>query len=111
MYFDTKVNWQIDLHWTTNKMYMIGKCQHQEIMSKFCFDSPQLKTTFSTDSRVQNMFDILLDDEMEKEKKEKVGIFCNVKQNPRDTFLFLLFVSIWMNRVIGFTSAILTHYV
>lgn len=33
----------------------------------------QLKTTFSTDSRVQNMFDILLDDEMDKEKKEKVS--------------------------------------
>lgn len=35
---------------------------------------PQLKTTFSTDSRVQNMFDILLDEEMEKDKREKVGI-------------------------------------
>lgn len=34
--------------------------------------SPQLKTTFSTDSRVQNMFDILLSDEMEKDKREKV---------------------------------------
>ncbi|XP_045891041.1 protein unc-45 homolog B isoform X3 [Micropterus dolomieu] len=33
----------------------------------------KLKTTFSTDSRVQNMFDILLDDEMEKEKKEKAA--------------------------------------
>lgn len=33
----------------------------------------QLKTTFSTDSRVQNMFEILLDDEMDKEKKEKVS--------------------------------------
>lgn len=32
----------------------------------------QLKTTFSTDSRVQNMFDILLDEEMDKDKKEKV---------------------------------------
>lgn len=32
----------------------------------------QLKTTFSTDSRVQNMFDILLSDETDKEKKEKV---------------------------------------
>lgn len=43
----------------------------------FYFDSPQLKTTFSTDSRVQNMFDILLDDEMEKDKREKVGnFFC-----------------------------------
>ncbi len=40
----------------------------------FHFDPPQLKTTFSTDSRVQNMFDILLDDEMEKDKREKVGI-------------------------------------
>ncbi|XP_045891044.1 protein unc-45 homolog B isoform X5 [Micropterus dolomieu] len=36
------------------------------------FDT-KLKTTFSTDSRVQNMFDILLDDEMEKEKKEKAA--------------------------------------
>lgn len=44
------------------------------------FDSPQLKTTFSTDSRVQNMFDILLDDEMETEKRERVGIFCILKQ-------------------------------
>lgn len=34
---------------------------------------PQLKTTFSTDSRVQNMFDILLSDEADKDKKEKVG--------------------------------------
>ncbi|XP_076586644.1 protein unc-45 homolog B [Chaetodon auriga] len=33
----------------------------------------KLKTTFSTDSRVQNMFDILLDDEMDKEKKEKAA--------------------------------------
>ncbi|XP_070689613.1 protein unc-45 homolog B [Pempheris klunzingeri] len=33
----------------------------------------KLKTTFSTDSRVQNMFDILLDDEMEKEKREKAA--------------------------------------
>ncbi|XP_057687724.1 protein unc-45 homolog B isoform X2 [Corythoichthys intestinalis] len=33
----------------------------------------KLKTTFSTDSRVQNMFDILLDDEMEKDKKEKAA--------------------------------------
>uniref|UniRef100_A0A8C8ID14 Protein unc-45 homolog B n=1 Tax=Oncorhynchus tshawytscha TaxID=74940 RepID=A0A8C8ID14_ONCTS len=30
----------------------------------------KLKTTFSTDSRVQNMFDILLDEEMDKDKKE-----------------------------------------
>lgn len=34
--------------------------------------SPQLKTTFSTDSRVQNMFDILFSDESDKEKQEKV---------------------------------------
>lgn len=34
--------------------------------------SPQLKTTFSTDSRVQNMFDILFSDESDKEKREKV---------------------------------------
>ncbi|XP_035999482.1 protein unc-45 homolog B isoform X1 [Fundulus heteroclitus] len=33
----------------------------------------KLKTTFSTDSRVQNMFDILLDEEMDKEKKEKAA--------------------------------------
>ncbi|XP_030637881.1 protein unc-45 homolog B [Chanos chanos] len=33
----------------------------------------KLKTTFSTDSRVQNMFDILLDDEMDKDKKEKAA--------------------------------------
>ncbi|TDH12715.1 hypothetical protein EPR50_G00049760 [Perca flavescens] len=33
----------------------------------------KLKTTFSTDSRVQNMFDILLDDEMETEKKERAA--------------------------------------
>uniref|UniRef100_A0A671U7P3 Unc-45 myosin chaperone B n=1 Tax=Sparus aurata TaxID=8175 RepID=A0A671U7P3_SPAAU len=30
-------------------------------------------TTFSTDSRVQNMFEILLDDEMEKDKREKAA--------------------------------------
>lgn len=41
-------------------------------------NSPQLKTTFSTDSRVQNMFDILLDDEMEKEKREKVSISLHI---------------------------------
>ena len=52
---------------------MTGMCRRQEIMS-VCFDSPQLKTTFSTDSRVQNMFEILLDDEMEKDKREKVSI-------------------------------------
>ena len=40
--------------------------------------SPQLKTTFSTDSRVQNMFDILLDAEMEKDKREKVGFILNL---------------------------------
>ncbi|CAN9513305.1 unnamed protein product [Ophioblennius macclurei] len=33
----------------------------------------KLKTTFSTDSRVQNMFDIMLDEEMEKDKKEKAA--------------------------------------
>ncbi|XP_071755906.1 protein unc-45 homolog B [Centroberyx gerrardi] len=33
----------------------------------------KLKTTFSTDSRVQNMFDILLDEEMEKDKREKAA--------------------------------------
>ncbi|XP_034450554.1 protein unc-45 homolog B isoform X1 [Hippoglossus hippoglossus] len=33
----------------------------------------KLKTTFSTDSRVQNMFDILLDAEMEKDKREKAA--------------------------------------
>uniref|UniRef100_A0A674PCT6 Unc-45 myosin chaperone B n=1 Tax=Takifugu rubripes TaxID=31033 RepID=A0A674PCT6_TAKRU len=33
----------------------------------------QAKTTFSTDSRVQNMFDILLDEEMGKENKEKAA--------------------------------------
>ncbi|KAM6931263.1 protein unc-45 homolog B [Xenentodon cancila] len=33
----------------------------------------KLKTTFSTDSRVQNMFDILFDEEMDKEKKEKAA--------------------------------------
>uniref|UniRef100_A0A3Q1AMS4 Protein unc-45 homolog B n=1 Tax=Amphiprion ocellaris TaxID=80972 RepID=A0A3Q1AMS4_AMPOC len=35
--------------------------------------SLQLKTTFSTDSRVQNMFEILLDEEMEKDKREKAA--------------------------------------
>lgn len=45
------------------------------VWTKLHFASPQLKTTFSTDSRVQNMFDILLDEEMEKEKREKVGVF------------------------------------
>lgn len=33
----------------------------------------KLKTSFSTDSRVQNMFDILMDDEMEKDKQEKAA--------------------------------------
>uniref|UniRef100_A0A8C6PC79 Protein unc-45 homolog B n=1 Tax=Nothobranchius furzeri TaxID=105023 RepID=A0A8C6PC79_NOTFU len=33
----------------------------------------KLKTTFSTDSRVQNMFDILLDEEMDKERTEKAA--------------------------------------
>uniref|UniRef100_A0A8C7ZX05 Protein unc-45 homolog B n=1 Tax=Oryzias sinensis TaxID=183150 RepID=A0A8C7ZX05_9TELE len=33
----------------------------------------KLKTTFSTDSRVQNMFDILFDEEMDKDKKEKAA--------------------------------------
>uniref|UniRef100_A0A6Q2X2V3 Protein unc-45 homolog B n=2 Tax=Esox lucius TaxID=8010 RepID=A0A6Q2X2V3_ESOLU len=33
----------------------------------------KLKTSFSTDSRVQNMFDILLDEESDKEKKEKAA--------------------------------------
>ncbi|XP_077418271.1 protein unc-45 homolog B [Vanacampus margaritifer] len=33
----------------------------------------KLKTTFSTDSRVQNMFDILLDEEMDRDKKEKAA--------------------------------------
>ncbi|KAJ0019339.1 hypothetical protein NQD34_006908 [Periophthalmus magnuspinnatus] len=33
----------------------------------------KLKTSFSTDSRVQNMFDILLDAEMETDKKEKAA--------------------------------------
>ncbi|XP_047448646.1 protein unc-45 homolog B isoform X1 [Mugil cephalus] len=33
----------------------------------------KLKTTFSTDSRVQNMFDILLNEEMEKDKQEKAA--------------------------------------
>ncbi|XP_017540512.1 protein unc-45 homolog B [Pygocentrus nattereri] len=33
----------------------------------------KLKTTFSTDSRVQNMFDILLSEEEDKEKKEKAA--------------------------------------
>ncbi|XP_062855183.1 protein unc-45 homolog B [Trichomycterus rosablanca] len=33
----------------------------------------KLKTTFSTDSRVQNMFEILLSDETDKEKKEKAA--------------------------------------
>uniref|UniRef100_A0A3P8NMK2 Protein unc-45 homolog B n=1 Tax=Astatotilapia calliptera TaxID=8154 RepID=A0A3P8NMK2_ASTCA len=35
----------------------------------------KLKTTFSTDSRVQNMFDILFDEESEKDKKEKFTQF------------------------------------
>ncbi|KAM9393011.1 protein unc-45 homolog B [Pholidichthys leucotaenia] len=33
----------------------------------------KLKTTFSTDSRVQNMFDILLDEESEKDRKESAA--------------------------------------
>ncbi|XP_035760826.1 protein unc-45 homolog B [Neolamprologus brichardi] len=33
----------------------------------------KLKTSFSTDSRVQNMFDILFDEESEKDKKEKAA--------------------------------------
>uniref|UniRef100_A0A7N9AU04 Protein unc-45 homolog B n=1 Tax=Mastacembelus armatus TaxID=205130 RepID=A0A7N9AU04_9TELE len=33
----------------------------------------KLKTTFSTDSRVQNMFDILFNEDMDKEKKEKAA--------------------------------------
>ncbi|XP_072289361.1 protein unc-45 homolog B [Eucyclogobius newberryi] len=33
----------------------------------------KLKTSFSTDSRVKNMFDILLDEEMETDKKEKAA--------------------------------------
>ncbi|XP_056115728.1 protein unc-45 homolog B [Rhinichthys klamathensis goyatoka] len=33
----------------------------------------KLKTTFSTDSRVQNMFDILFSDESDKEKREKAA--------------------------------------
>jgi len=33
----------------------------------------KLKTTFSTDSRVQTMFDILLDEEVEKDKREKAA--------------------------------------
>uniref|UniRef100_A0A8C1FD91 Protein unc-45 homolog B n=1 Tax=Cyprinus carpio carpio TaxID=630221 RepID=A0A8C1FD91_CYPCA len=33
----------------------------------------KLKTTFSTDSRVQNMFDILFSDESDKEKQEKAA--------------------------------------
>ncbi|KAM3867840.1 protein unc-45 homolog B [Diretmus argenteus] len=33
----------------------------------------KLKTSFSTDSRVQNMFDILLDEEMDKDKQEKAA--------------------------------------
>nr|XP_020450187.1 protein unc-45 homolog B isoform X2 [Monopterus albus]XP_020450188.1 protein unc-45 homolog B isoform X2 [Monopterus albus] len=33
----------------------------------------KLKTTFSTDSRVQNMFDILLNEEIEKDKREKAA--------------------------------------
>jgi len=40
----------------------------------------QLKTSFSTDSRVQNMFDILLDEEMEKDTKEKVCIISFLQQ-------------------------------
>lgn len=78
---------------------MTGMCRRQEIMS-VCFDSPQLKTTFSTDSRVQNMFEILLDDEMEKDKREKVSILSLLAV----FFFFLLFVGMWLN-VCGFTSA------
>jgi len=33
----------------------------------------KLKTSFSTDSRVQNMFDILMDEESEKDKREKAA--------------------------------------
>lgn len=77
----------------TKLMYLTGACQYhlsnvalllQEMIKaslSFTFFSSQLKTTFSTDSRVQNMFDILLNEEMEKDKREKVGIFCNLKKN------------------------------
>lgn len=53
-------------------------------------NSPQLKTTFSTDSRVQNMFDILLDDEMEKEKREKVSISLPTVFIFFDTYLICM---------------------
>lgn len=55
------------------KKVPIIKCVDKlKMMMNTLLVSPQLKTTFSTDSRVQNMFDILLSDEMEKDKREKV---------------------------------------
>lgn len=53
-----------------NKLYNL---RSDEMLIKNALCCLQLKTTFSTDSRVQNMFDILLDDGMDKEKKEKVS--------------------------------------
>ena len=46
------------------------------------------------------MFEILLDDEMEKDKREKVSILSLLAV----FFFFLLFVGMWLN-VCGFTSA------
>ncbi len=45
---------------------------HMWVSKELIWFPPQLKTTFSTDSRVQNMFDILFAEESDKEKQEKV---------------------------------------
>lgn len=63
--------------------------------------SPQLKTTFSTDSRVQNMFDILLDEEMDKEKMEKVGILMIYSRYMRTRPSYLQFYTVFSSWVIS----------
>lgn len=62
-----------------------GKCKetrlsHQMIFlclsvwsdNDILFPPPQLKIQFSTDSRVERMFEVLLDESIDKERKEKV---------------------------------------
>lgn len=46
--------------------------ERTEIWTSACF-LPQLHVQFSTDSRVQNMFDILLDEKSEADRLEKVS--------------------------------------
>ena len=60
--------------------------------------SPQLRVQYSTDSRVQNMFEILLDGNSEADKLEKVGAgpaagalgTCQVTVLPLQTLLLCL---------------------